>query len=337
MTSLRDVARHAGVSTMTVSNVVNNKPGVSASTRVLVEASIRHLGYKPNLSARNLARGRTGMLTLAIPEVEIPYFAEVSSAMMRAAQPLTYGILIDQTEWNRDRELDIVHGSRDHLTDGILLYPSTLNQSDLDRSDPGVPMVLFGGSEVFSNSDHVVIDNIGAAEDATRHLIDLGHRRIAVLGPHLEPKSHKPNGRLVGHAKALRRAGLAYDTQLVINAPTYHRVDGYRSMEHLLNLPEPPTAVFCLSDLLAVGALHAAQDRGIRVPEDLSLVGFDDIEEVSFSNPALTSIRPDKAAIAQSALELLHDRINGIADQPRRTIIAGHKLILRNSTTAPRD
>lgn len=330
------MAKHAGVSIMTVSNVVNGRPGVSESTRLLVEASIRHLGYKPNLSARHLAKGRTGILTLAIPEVEIPYFAEISSSMLRAALSHSMDILIDQTDWDRDRELDIVQGSLSRLTDGILLYPSTLTQSDLRGARPGAPLVLFGGSEVFTNADHVVIDNIAAAAAATEHLVELGHRRIALIGPHLEPKSRKPNGRLAGHARSLKAAGIRYDASLVINAPTYHRADGYQAMQQLLDLPEPPTAVFCLSDLLAVGARHAAWDRGVDVPGSLSLVGFDDIEEASYANPALTTVRPDKAAIARHALELIKDRIDGGAGDEPRTVIAGHDLVVRDSTAAPR-
>ncbi|WP_156743110.1 LacI family DNA-binding transcriptional regulator [Occultella aeris] len=335
MTTLQDVAAHAGVSPMTVSNVVNGRPGVAESTRLLVDASIRHLGYKPNLSARRLAKGRTGMLTLSIPEVEIPYFAEISSAMLRAALERSMDILINQSDWDRDRELDLIHGSMSLLTDGILLYPSTLTQSDLNGARPGVPLVLFGGSEVFTNVDHVVIDNVAAAQEATEHLVSLGHRRIALIGPHLEPNSRKPNGRLAGYARALEVARIKRSQELLVNVPTYHRVDGYRAMQQLFELPQPPTAVFCLSDLLAVGALHAAYDRGVAVPGELSIMGFDDVEESRYSNPALTTIKPDKLAIARHALDLISGPGEGSEQNGPRTVITNHELVIRASTAAP--
>ena len=333
MTSMRDVAQRAGVSIMTVSNVVNNKPGVSQDTRLLVEQTIRQLGYRPNLSARSLAKGRTGVLSLCIPEVEIPYFAELSSSMMHAAEQWAYRILINQLSWDRDRELEVLAGRTNDLTDGILLYPATLTHTDLDHVATTKPVVLFGGSEVFESISHVVIDNAAAAEDATAHLLRLGHRRVAVLGPHLDPSSPKPNRRLIGYARALRSAKVAYQPELVVDAPEYHRVDGYRAMERLLTLDAPPTAVFCLSDLLAVGALACLAQRGIRVPEEMSIVGFDDIEEIQYSAPPLTTVRPDRTGIAEQALRMLINRL----DQPREPefVIAGHQLVIRESSGAP--
>lgn len=330
---MRDVARHAGVSIMTVSNVVNHKPGVSEATRLLVEESIRQLRYRPNLSARSLARGRTGVLSLCIPEVEIPYFAEISSAMMRAAERASCRIMINQTSWNRDRELDVLRGRAGDLIDGVLLYPATLTHDDLDHVSATTPIVLFGGSEVFTNAPHVVIDNAAAAQEATRHLLRLGHRRVAVLGPHLDPQSRKPNRRLLGYARALQEAKLPYSRDLVVDAPEYHRADGLRAMERLLDLDDPPTAVFCLSDLLAVGAMFAVAQRGLRVPDDISLVGFDDIEEARYLLPPLTTVRPDRDDIAVRSLRLLVDRLGG--QRPPESVTAGHELIVRSSTAPP--
>lgn len=333
MTSMRDVAQRAGVSIMTVSNVVNGRPGVSQETRLLVEEAIRQLRYRPNLSARNLARGRTGVLSLCIPEVEIPYFAELSSSMMHAAEQWSYRVMINQMSWSRERELEVLQGRSDDLTDGTLLYPATLTHGDLDHVATSKPLVLFGGSEVFANAAHVVIDNAAAADEATRHLLELGHRRVAVIGPHLDPQSPKPNRRLIGYARALRRARAPYVGELVVDAPAYHRADGYRAMRQLLDLDEPPTAVFCLSDLLAVGALTRLAEAGLQVPRDVSLVGFDDIEEVHYTVPALTTVNPDRAAVAEHAVRLLVARLDGRGTDESFT--AGHRLVIRNSTGPP--
>lgn len=331
MTSLADVARHAGVSPMTVSNVVNNKPTVAPATRMLVEASIRHLGYKPNLSARHLAKGKTGIVLLILPEMEIPYFAELASAMMRAARPHGYDIVTEQTEWSRGRELEILRNQRAHLTDGLLLYPATLTQADLPESATTLPLVLFGGSEAFSSVDHVVIDNRQAAREATEHLIAQGFRRVALLGPHSEPQTQKPNSRLVGYAQALAAAKLPYDPDLVVNAPSYHRQDGYEAMGRLLETSPRPDAVFCLSDLLAIGAMRACTEAGLHTPSDIAIVGFDDVEEASFTSPPLTSVRPDKTAIATHSLDLLTRRLADPARDPE-LILAGHEVVVRQSS-----
>lgn len=333
MTSLADVARHAGVSAMTVSNVVNNKPNVSPATRMLVEASIRHLGYKPNLSARSLARGRTGIALLVLPEVEIPYFAELASAMMRAASGHGYNVVIEQTEWSREHELDILLHQRAHLTDGMLLYPATLTQADIPPASTRAPMVLFGGSEAFSGVDHVLIDNRQAARDATTHLIEEGCRRIALLGPHSEPATNKPNSRLVGYAQALAAAKIEYDPELVVNAPRYHRSDGFEGMRTLLDRGAAPDAVFCLSDLLAIGAMKACLQAGLRVPEDVAILGFDDIEEASYTNPPLSSVRPDKAAIATQSLRLFARRLADPDAEPE-FVRADHQIVARESVIA---
>src|SRR5690606_12446768 len=172
----------------------------------------------------------------AIPEVEIPYFAELSSAMMREAAQHSMGILIDQTGWDRQRELDLLSGSLSQLADAVLLFPATLDQADVADASPGVPLVLFGGSQVFEHVDHVVIDNQAAGEAATGHLLGLGHIRIGVIGPSLEPSSPKPNSRMAGHHRALEAAGIAPDPELVVSVSSYHRRDGFEAMQQLLGL-----------------------------------------------------------------------------------------------------
>lgn len=332
---LKDVAEHAGVSVMTVSNVVNGKRSVSAATRAKVEASIRALGYRPNLSARSLARGRTGVMTLAVPEAGIPYFAELASAIMLAAASHSQTVVIEQTLWDRDRELALLSDARPLLSDALLVYPSTLSEDDIATVSTPIPVVFFGGSVAFRGADHIIIDNAAAARGATEHLIARGRRRIALIGPLLEPSSTKPNARVLGYREALESAGIPFDPALVMDAPAYHRRDGQRAMERLLDRGCDIDAVFCLSDLVAVGALKALSVRGIRVPDDVAVVGFDDIEEAEFTAPTLTSIRPDKPAIAAAAVRLANERIED-PDGERASVIVGEQLIVRESSAARR-
>jgi DNA-binding LacI/PurR family transcriptional regulator len=194
-------------------------------------------------------------------------------------------------------------------------------------------MVLLGERIFDGPADHVAIDNVAAARDATAHLLALGRRRIAAIGD----QRHVPAGRtahlrLQGYREALAAAGLPYDEALVLPADDYHRTDGAEMMTRLLALESPPDAVLCFADLIALGALRTVLSAGLRVPEDVAIVGFDDIEDGRFSTPSMTTIRPDKQEIARLAVSFLLSRIAGSAGQPPREVQAGYELVVREST-----
>src|ERR687888_1499957 len=278
---LKDVAERAGVSIKTVSNVVNGYLHVRADTRDRVERAIRELQYRPNLSARSLRAARSGVVALALPELDVPYFAELARHIVAAAETRGWTVLIDQTEGSRERERIVVDGIRRELIDGLIFSPLALTASDLAERSDATPMVLLGerigGDDLVA--DHVVVDNVAAARTAVTHLVDLGRRRIAAIGAQRIASGVTARLRLRGYRAALRKAGLPQDPSLVRQADAYHRADGAAAMAALLELPEPPDAVFCFNDLLALGALRTLLQRGVRVPEDVALVGFDDIED----------------------------------------------------------
>jgi DNA-binding LacI/PurR family transcriptional regulator len=180
--NLKDVAALAGVSVKTVSNVVNGYVHVSATTRERVQAAIDELGYRPNATARSLRSGRSGVLALAVPELGVPYFAELASLVVDAAATHGYTVLIDQTAGAKDRELVVLGGIRHHLVDGVLFSPLALGVAELRRRTDATPMVLLGERGLRGPTDHVGIDNIRAAREATRHLAERGCRRIAAIG-----------------------------------------------------------------------------------------------------------------------------------------------------------
>lgn len=190
--SLKDVALRAGVSVKTVSNVVNDYPHVTPSTRRRVQQAIDELGYRPNLTARHLRKGRTGIITLAVPELGNPYFAEVAGAVIDAAARHELTVLLDHTAGLREKEVLVSQGFRSHVIDGLILSPIRLESEDLLTRPEGPPMVLLGEREYDAPYDHIMIDNVGAARTAVRHLLDIGRRRIAFLGARRESARQPP-------------------------------------------------------------------------------------------------------------------------------------------------
>ncbi|MQA78239.1 MAG: LacI family DNA-binding transcriptional regulator [Streptosporangiales bacterium] len=329
--SLRDVAARAGVSVKTVSNVVNDYPHVTPATRQRVVEAIESLGYRPNLSARNLRRGRTGLIALALPELDSPYFAELARFVIKAAEEQQWTVLIDQTDGVRERELVAIKGLGSNLVDGLLLSPLALDGSDLAEIGIDVPLVLLGERVSHGPASHVAIDNVAAAREAVGHLVGLGRRRIAAIGAQRVEAGQTARLRLAGYHEALESAGLPYAGELVATVERYSRADGAAAMTRLLDGDGPPDAVFCFNDLMALGALRALHERGLRVPDDVAVIGFDDIEDGAFHVPTLSTVSPDKEQIAGEAVRALAAKLRGEDDEPRE-LTADHRLVVREST-----
>lgn len=326
--TLKDVAALAGVSVKTVSNVVNGYAFVKAENRRRVEEALAVTGYRPNLGARNLRRGRTGFIALMLPELSVPYFAELAGLVITAAQTHEWNVLIEQTQGIRERERNSLASLGPHLIDGAILSPEALKTSDLSELSAGVPLVMLGEHALDVALDHVAIDNVRAARTAVGHLLGIGRRRVAAIGAN--PARGTAAQRLQGYHEAL--AGVATPPSYVAPVADYHRRDGAEAMRSLLALPEPPDAVFCFNDLLAVGALRACAEAGLRVPEDVAIVGFDNTEESAYSLPSLTTIAPDKTAIADAAVDLIHRRLTGSVSPPE-SVETPFSLEIRASST----
>jgi DNA-binding LacI/PurR family transcriptional regulator len=327
--TLKDVADLAGVSVKTVSNVVNGYGFVKPENRRRVEDAVATTGYRPNLAARNLRRGRTGYLALVVPELSIPYFGELAGNVIAAAARRDWRVLIEQTQGDRDRERETLASLGPHLVDGAIVSPQAVGAGEVET--PAIPMVLLGEQPLDLPLDHVGIDNVAAAATAVRHLLDLGRRRVAVIGQH--PTRGTATQRLAGYHQALTEAGLPRRPELVASALRYHHSDGAEAMARLLALPEPPDAVFCFNDMLALGAIRAAAEHGRRVPHDIAIVGFDNVEHSAYSLPSLTTISPDKAALAQAAIDLVHTRATAEHDRPPSDVQVPFTLEVRESTT----
>lgn len=334
--TLRDVALRAGVSTRTVSNVVNNFTHVSPAMRARVQAALDELNYTPNLLARSLRRGRTGIITLLVPEISVPYFGELAHEVVERASELGCTVMIDETGGDPDREralLDVAAGS--NWVDGVLMSSLGLQGRDLAALGAGTPVVLLGERTAKTALDHVGIDNVEAAAVAVRHLVDAGRRRIAAIGGNGSTTDVTSRLRLKGYRKQLRACGLLTD-DLYVGTPDYTRASGAAAVRALFGAGEPPDGLFCFSDEIAAGALRALYELDVRVPADLSVVGFDDVEASRFATPSLTSIRPDRAEIARAALEMLFQRLDGL-EAKARDVRVGYELIVRESTAGPVD
>jgi DNA-binding LacI/PurR family transcriptional regulator len=333
--TLHDVALVAGVSIKTVSNVVNDYPHVRPATRERVLAAIAQLDYRPNLSARGLRSGKTGVIGLAIPELRQNYFAELADAIIRAAAVHNVGVVIDQTSATRDGELAALSGERLRLTDGILFSPERLGQDDVELLNVAFPLVLLGERIFGGPTDHVTMQNVESARAATEHLLGIGRRRIAVIGAHplKQDDIRSANLRVRGYREALEAAGMPYDETLVRVAAPWHRENGAAAMRLLLEEGVEFDALFALNDTLGLGALRALGEAGVRVPDDVAVIGFDNIDESRFSVPSMSSVDPGRHQIAQMAVDLLLERIREKGDPvPPRQVFADYRIVGREST-----
>jgi LacI family repressor for deo operon, udp, cdd, tsx, nupC, and nupG len=333
--TMRDVAKHAGVAPRTVSNVVNDYPYVSDKMRAKVQAALEELNYRPNLMARGLRRGRTGIITLLLPLLTAPYFGEIAHEVVERASALGCTVMIDETGGDPQRELALLDiADRAGWVDGALMSPQGINQRALNNIRTNIPIVLLGERTAKSTLDHVGIDNVAAARDAVRHLIASGCQRVAAIGGSSVQTDVTSRQRLKGYRAALRTAGRETDDGLYVRTAEYGRSNAAAAVRQLMQASLPPDGLFCFSDELAVGAIRELHVHGIRVPDDVKVVGFDDIDETRYSVPTISSIRPDKAHTALAALTMLLDRVDG-SSVPPRDVTIGYELVVRESSSGP--
>jgi len=308
--TMNDVARAAGVSLKTVSNVLNDYEFIRPATKQRVQDAIAELGYEANLTARSLRSGKTRMLGLVLSDLSAPYYAELASRLMTVASKRGYRVLVEQSAAAEDNEVSALQGPFRQLTDGLLFTPIAM-EADAVASRRGTkPVVLLGEHIVDPRFDLVTMKNEEAAQAVTAHLLAGGRRRIAVVGAHPGESAGSAGLRLNGYRKALEAAGVSFDPALV--APGEWRRDGGAgAVAGLLDRGVRFDAVFGLNDALALGAMHELLIRGIAVPRDVAVAGFDDIDEARFASPSLTTVSPGMDEIAERSIGLLLDRIEG--------------------------
>ncbi|MDR2896021.1 MAG: LacI family transcriptional regulator [Propionibacteriaceae bacterium] len=334
--TMRDVAALAGVSLKTVSNVVNDYPYLKASTRFRVEAAIEKLGYRVNQTARNLRQGRTGLIKLVLPELRIPYFAELADSIVTEAASRGLTVLLEQHRYDRELELSLLRGHGSTQVDGVIFSPINIGPADATVLQVDFPLVLLGESIFDAPCDHVSMRNIEGAAAQVEHLLTLGRGAFAVIGLNDQPTVSSSTLRFKGVEQALTRAGIALDQRLIAGQSPWTRSFGAQAMAQLLETGLKLDAVICLNDTLALGALYELVRQGRRVPEDVALIGFDNIEETRYSHPTCSTIDPGGPAIAHLAVEMLAERIGldegfDLALGPREVLV-DFELLARAST-----
>lgn len=334
--TLHDVAQLAGVSIKTVSNVVNDYPHVRPATRERVQAAIDQLGYQPNLSARSLRSGRSGVIGLVLPELSLSYFAELADAVITQAESHGLVVIIERTGADRDRELAVLTSPRMRMTDGVIFSPLGMGQDDAALLEVDFPLVLLGERIFGGPVDHVTMRNVEAARAATEFLLAAGRRRIALIGAHPDEELGSAALRLKGYEEALASAGISFDPALVRSTTLWHRANGADAAREMIDSGVDFDAVFGLNDALTLGAMRALQEAGLRIPDDVAVIGFDNIEEAQYAVPSLTTIDPGREQIAQRAVDLLVQRIGAGAQRPEHpsTETVAFEVVVRESAPA---
>jgi LacI family transcriptional regulator len=330
--NIRQIADLAGVSIATVSRVLNGRGDVSEETREVVSRVIRENGYTANRNARGLSAGRTGLVGVLVPLVYPAYFSGILAGAAEALSERDFQIVLSPTGGEHDREVSIVdrlHG----LTDGAMIILPEESSEELERLlDSGFRFVVLDPlMPLEERIPSVSAAHMSGADQAMKHLLDLGHRRVGqISGPRGWVATED---RRRGYRAALAAAGILPDPALEREAEP--EIDaGRAAAEQLLDLSELPTAIFAFNDNIAIGAIQAARARGLRVPEDLSVVGFDDVEHATIVTPALTTVRQPLAEMGRTGVSLLMRLLEGKRFETLHVELAT-RLVVRDSTAPP--
>lgn len=305
--TINDVAKKAGVSTTTVSHIINGTRYVSDELKVKVEAAIRELGYRPNSLARGLRRGESKTLGLIVPDNSNPFFAEILRSIENIGYEHGYAVILCNSDGDIKKEISYTELLVAKQVDGIVFITTNNSCEHLQEIiDEGIPIVVIDRDIPLSGTDVLLVDNFHGGYMATRYLIELGHRRIAcITGPSLlNPSADRVNG----YKQALSEAGIPENPAWIVTGDFQYR-GGELGIEQLLQHDERPTAVFACNDMMALGALRGLRKAKLSVPRDISLIGFDDISLTSVVSPALTSVAQPLHEISRLAFELLIERI----------------------------
>ncbi|MGP3917933.1 LacI family DNA-binding transcriptional regulator [Nonomuraea sp. 10N515B] len=335
MVTIQDVARAAGVSAMTVSHVINDHPHVKTETRARVLQAITDLDYRVNVAARNLRTGRTGTIGLAVPEVDRPYYGQLAAEIITAAARHNLKVAIEQTGASREGELDALALSRNRLYDGLILSTVGLGPADTDLLKVDYPVVILGERIFDGPVDHVAMPNVEGARVATAHLIERGCRRIALIdggppGDEVDVSSLRYDG----YREALAEAGIPLDPRLLVHIDGLTMEQGAAAARRVSESGVEFDGAFCVTDTVAMGALRGFADAGVRVPQDVKVIGFDNIAEGAYIVPSLSSIDPDHALMASTAVRFLVGRLaeKGKKRQVAREFISRFTVVAREST-----
>ncbi len=340
---MSDIATTVGVAPMTVSRVINQNGYVSEDVRSRVLSVAKQMNYRRNGLARSLKRQRTDTIGLVLGDISNPYSTELARAVREAATAKNYNLFICISEHSAQEDIAAFESLTSHSVDGLIVATRANDSGDeylKSIVENNVPVVAIGRDFFHEQIDYISADNLHGGFEATQHLIDLGHRRIGFIGATLENEAKLK--RLQGYLNALEEHGIEIDERLVTGCrevrtgvPGYSTEKiGYEGMKRLLSLPNRPTAIFARNDFTAIGAMTAVKETGLQIPQDVAIIGFDDIPLAVHMSPSLSTVRQPMRLQGQIAAELLLRRIESDVDLSREEKILNCELIIRESTVS---
>ncbi|CAN5154376.1 LacI family DNA-binding transcriptional regulator [soil metagenome] len=332
MANIRDIALAAGVSVATVSRVLTKPDVVKKSTTDKVRAAIAALDYKPNAVASSLRRQRSDNIVVVVPHIDNPFYSGVIQGIENIAHDNRFKVLLGETQDRQDRLDHYAEMLLGKVADGLILLGSrlpTIVQEAIARDEPSpVPLVLACERFEGLSSPSVEIDNRAASAAATRHLIERGHKRIATITGPLDNTLGRD--RLSGYRDALTAAKIAIDETLIVEGD-FTIGSGFHAARRLMKRKNPPTAIFCASDEMAIGGIKAATDMGLRVPDDIAMTGFDDLRFAAYCTPTLTTVAQPTVEIGEVAMRLMMGLLADEASEPEH-IVLPYQLVIRDSS-----
>jgi len=337
MSTIKDVADRAGVSIATVSRVLNSTGRVSDDLDLRVREAVKVLNYHPNMLARQLRRSESQTIGVLIPDSSNPYFAELGKGIEDVCFENGFTVVLCNTAENADKANSYLRTLYQQRAAGFVIVTPRQPITDLDDLiSKGVPIILADRPlpSLQNSVDSISSDNFGGAEQAIKHLIALGHRRIGMIVGHLDLNTNKD--RWQGVLSALEQARIKPDQALVFDQASYLPHSGFAGAGQLLEQADPPTAVFCFNDLIALGVLNYAQSHGVAIPSKLSVIGFDDIMLAAYTVPGLTTVAQPKYELGRRAAEMLLRRIDGDRQPPQNEVLPT-TLIERGTTGRVRE
>lgn len=328
--TIHDVAKRAGVGSITVSRVINNSGYASEETRQRVLEAVKEMGYVPNRLASSLRSNRTNVLALVMTDITNPFFTVAARGVEDVANKAGYTVIFCNTDEDKEKERKYVEILMQNRVDGIVLVPSSSDSESVETlQQNGKPVVVIDRRIPEKQVDQVRCDSVAGAEQLTQLLISLGHRRIALLnGPQ---NVSTASDRLVGFNRALAAAGIDPSKQVVISG-AFTRESGREMTRQVLETSPRPTALFAANNFIALGALSALESAGVRVPEDLAMVTFDDLPESLVVSPFLTVAAQPVYEMAARAAEMLVNRLAGKGSESFEEIVFPTQLIIRKSS-----
>lgn len=327
MANIQQVAEKAGVSVATVSRVLNQAASVSTKTRLKVENAIKELNYEPSMLGRNLRNSESRLLLVLLPSISNPFYTEIINGIQNTAIANSYNILLCETDSNPQRENIYFNMIKNKLADGVISMDPTVNMQKLTELAESHPVILCSEYDEGGSIPFVTIDSELAAYQAVKYLIRLGNKKIALINS--DEKFLYARQRRSGYERALKEFNLPIREEWIYHTRDLEFQNGVQAMRMLLDLEEMPTAVFAVSDTLAIGALKGINGSGLHVPNDLAIIGFDNISFSNMTNPTLTTVSQPMYKMGVTAANML---IMSIKGEQVESVVLDHDLIIREST-----